>query len=67
MFYGKEQVVRSGGGKQKMKNRRKTISVDQLQQYDTLISKIKDAKTVEYYKKLRDRGVNMSPPRCQGL
>ena len=64
LFYGREQVVRKGGGKPKLKIRRKTISMEQLKKYEQMASQITDAKTVSYYQKIRDRNPNMSPLDC---
>jgi len=60
LFYAKQDVVRSGGGKVKSKMTRQSPS---LKQVNALESKIKDnKKLMKYFVKLRYRKSDIAPP-----
>jgi hypothetical protein len=60
LFYGQQDVVRSGGGKLKSKMTRKTPSLDKIKEME---KKVKENKALfSYFEKLRDRKSNIAPP-----
>jgi len=60
LFYSKQDVVRSGGGKVKSKMTRQCPT---LKQVTALENKIKDnKKLLKYFVKLRDRKAGIAPP-----
>jgi len=62
IFYAKQQVVRSGGGKPKMKVGRQNVSAEKIAQLNKLFEN-KDTELAKYYKKLRDRKAGIAPPQ----
>jgi hypothetical protein len=62
LFYAKQQVVRSGGGKPKMKVGRQTVSAEKIEEFNKLLGS-KDTKVAKYYIKLRDRKAGIAPPQ----
>jgi hypothetical protein len=61
-FYGKQDVVRSGGGKLKSKMTRKSPSLNKINELEKQI--IDNKVLVLYFGKLRNRASNIAPPPC---
>ena len=62
VFDSKQQVVRSGGGKPKMKVGRQVVSAEKINELNKLLGK-NDTKLAQYYIKLRDRKAGIAPPQ----
>jgi hypothetical protein len=62
VFYAKQQVVRSGGGKPKMKVGRQAVPAEKIEKFNKLLGS-KDTKIAKYYIKLRDRKAGIAPPQ----
>jgi hypothetical protein len=62
MFYGKQDVVRSGGGKLKSKMTRKIPSLNEINKLEKKI--MGNNALLLYFEKLRFRNSNIAPPPC---
>ena len=62
LFYSKQSVVRSGGGKVKNKMTRNEPSLSLIDLMEKRIKKDGNKKMLDYFNKLRTRNPNIAPP-----
>ena len=60
LFYSKQNVVRSGGGKIKSKMRRNSPSLDKIISMEFMVKN--DKRLHRYFVRQRDRKANIAPP-----
>lgn len=62
LFYSKQNVVRSGGGKVKSKMARKSPSLTTIKAMQKRVKKDDNKKMIQYFDKLLKRNPNIAPP-----
>jgi hypothetical protein len=62
LFYSKQDVVRSGGGKVKSKMTRRTPTNIEISELEKRVNDFGNSKLTAYFQKLKNRKSDIAPP-----